>query len=226
MRAVWRNEIGGVTWQIGEGPDREFVKIGPAHVEYDPARDAARHTWAAQHIEVPLVLGVGEGPDGLYLHTRGLPGVTAVLPSLREQARTIIPRLGAALRRWHDTLPVADCPFTWAVPDRGATFAPPRAAGFAAVPPPHLVVSPRDTCSPNFLLDPDTLTLTGYVDLGQLGVADRYADLAPAILSLSWNYETVVPDVAEQRGLFCSGYGLDLDEGKLDFYVRLWNAGC
>ena len=41
-----------------------------------------------------------------------------------------------------------------------------------------LVVCHGDLCLPNVLLDPDTLEVTGFVDLGLLGVSDRHRDLA------------------------------------------------
>ena len=44
-----------------------------------------------------------------------------------------------------------------------------------------------DACAPNTLIDDDG-RCCGHVDLGDLGVADRWADLAVAMLSLSWNY--------------------------------------
>jgi kanamycin kinase len=38
-------------------------------------------------------------------------------------------------------------------------------------------------------------------------VADRWADIAVAMLSLSWNY------------------GVDADPARIEAYQRLWNAG-
>ena len=41
-----------------------------------------------------------------------------------------------------------------------------------------MVVCRGDPCMPNFMVDPKTLQCTGLIDLGRLGTADRYADLA------------------------------------------------
>ena len=30
LTPVWRNQLGGLTWQLGEGPQRRFVKWAPA----------------------------------------------------------------------------------------------------------------------------------------------------------------------------------------------------
>ena len=48
-----------------------------------------------------------------------------------------------------------------------------------------LVVCHGDLCLPNVLLDPETLTVTGIIDTGRLGVADRHADLALVTRSLT-----------------------------------------
>jgi aminoglycoside phosphotransferase len=50
-----------------------------------------------------------------------------------------------------------------------------------------LVVCHGDACAPNTLLTVDG-TCSGHVDLGVLGVADRWADLAVATWSAEWNY--------------------------------------
>ena len=44
-----------------------------------------------------------------------------------------------------------------------------------------------DACAPNTLLYDDG-TFAAHVDLGALGVADRWADLAVAAWSTEWNY--------------------------------------
>ena len=75
-----------------------------------------------------------------------------------------------------------------------------------------------DACAPNTLIDDDG-RCCGHVDLGDLGVADRWADLAVAMLSLSWNY----PGSWEDELL--DAYGLDLDPTRTDYYQRLWQAG-
>lgn len=41
---------------------------------------------------------------------------------------------------------------------------------------------------PNFMVDPKTLQCTGLIDLGRLGTADRYADLALMIANAEENW--------------------------------------
>jgi streptomycin 3"-kinase len=46
------------------------------------------------------------------------------------------------------------------------------------------VVCHGDACLPNVLFDPATLDVTGLIDLGRLGIADRYSDLALTTIQL------------------------------------------
>ncbi|SJN24748.1 phosphotransferase [Luteococcus japonicus] len=77
-----------------------------------------------------------------------------------------------------------------------------------------------DACNPNFLIGDDG-EVSGFVDLGRTGVADRHADLAPAVLSLGWNFGDGWTDT------FLTAYcadGLTVDRDLLELYIRLWNA--
>jgi len=40
-----------------------------------------------------------------------------------------------------------------------------------------LAVCHGDFCLPNVVLDPETLVVTGILDVGRLGIADRHLDL-------------------------------------------------
>jgi aminoglycoside 3'-phosphotransferase-2 len=77
-----------------------------------------------------------------------------------------------------------------------------------------LVVAHGDACLPNFLARDGQLT--GLIDCGRLGVADRYQDLALAARSISRNYgRAFIP-------AFFSAYGVDQpDEQKLAWYALL-----
>jgi kanamycin kinase len=123
------------------------------------------------------------------------------------------------LRYLHDTLPVAQCPFDWSVPYRLR-----RAVGDTAAlldPPPvdRLVVCHGDACSPNTLLAEGSGEAVAHVDLGALGVGDRWADLAVATMSLGWNYG---PGWEES---FLTAYGVGPDPVRSAYYRALWNVG-
>ncbi len=51
---------------------------------------------------------------------------------------------------------------------------------------------------PNFMVDPKTLQCTGLIDLGRLGTADRYADLALMIANAEENHGSLA---AANRGV-------------------------
>ena len=109
--------------------------------------------------------------------------------------------IGAGLRLLHDALPVDDCPFDWSVaePPGRHCRADARRRGLADPPPiDRLVVCHGDACAPNTLIDDDG-HCSGHVDLGDLGVADRWADLAVATLSLDWNYPALLGGRAARR---------------------------
>ena len=77
------------------------------------------------------------------------------------------------------------CPFGWSVEHRDTTWGPygcrrargQRAAGR------DIMVCHGDACSPNTLIAPDG-AFAGHVDLGMLGLADCWPDLAVATHSL------------------------------------------
>ncbi len=81
----------------------------------------------------------------------------------------------------------------------------------------HPVVCHGDACAPNTLLLDDG-TFAAHVDLGALGVADRWADLAVAAWSTEWNYGP------GYDGIVYSAYGVAPDAERIAYYRRLWVA--
>ena len=82
------------------------------------------------------------------------------------------------------------------------------------------VVCHGDFCLPNVLIGPDTSLVTGLIDLGRLGRADPYADIALLLA----NAREIWPDEDTARRAdddFASWYGIALDPARLDFYLRL-----
>jgi kanamycin kinase len=226
VRAIWVNGEGGVTFRVGSaGSDisrKEFIKV--AHADgADFAGEAVRLRWAARHVPVPPVLGSGldEGPEGhcAWLRTRALPGVSAVHPRWRAAPDVAVRAIGTGLRTLHDRLPVRSCPFDWSVAGRLAKLTPAARARVGEPPPiDQPVVCHGDACSPNTLID-DEGRCCGHLDFGELGVADRWADLAVATLSLGWNYPGPVWDAE-----FFAAYGVEPDPARIDYYRRLWQA--
>ncbi|MFJ5926844.1 aminoglycoside 3'-phosphotransferase [Kitasatospora sp. NPDC092948] len=233
---VWRNELGGVTFRLGDGPDRRFVKWAPAGSGADLDAEAERLCWAGEFTAVPEVLGLGGDETGRWLLTAGLPGRSAVDPEPRKTPARTVRAIGEGLRAFHEALPAADCPYDWSAPGRiaravalrrdPADWHPDlrhhgtvdRALAILADPPPVdvAVVCHGDACAPNTLIGDDGRP-SGHVDLGTLGVADRWADLAVASWSTVWNYGP-----GWERPLL-EAYGVTPDDERLAYYRLLWD---
>jgi kanamycin kinase len=213
VRAVWVNELGGVTFRV-DSRTPEFIKVGRPGTDF--ANEAHRLRWAAPYIAVPRVLDVGLDSEWAWLRTAGLPGRSAVHPRWQAAPDVAVRAIAMGLRTLHDTLPVRSCPFDWSAASRLATLT--RAE--LGEPPPidRLVVCHGDACAPNTLIGDDG-SCCGHVDLGDLGVADRWADLAVATLSLGWNYPGRDWDAE-----FFAAYGVEPDPLRIDYYRRLWQA--
>ncbi len=222
VRAVWVNEKGGTTFRIGPaapGPSStEYIKVAGARTA-GFGGEAWRLRWAARYAVVPVVLGVGRDGNSAWLRTRGLPGRSAVHPRWLASPDAAVRAIGAGLRALHDRLPVRSCPFDWSATGRLANVRPADRSGLGQPPPVDLlVVCHGDACSPNTLVDDDG-RCCGHVDLGALGTADRWADLAVATLSLEWNYPGRSRDAE-----FFAAYGIEPDPARIDYYRRLWRA--
>jgi kanamycin kinase len=240
-REVWENMLGGRTFEVGSGPDRCFVKWTPAASGISLADEAARLAWAGAFTPVPRVIGQGADEAGSWLVTSALPGQSAVMPRWQADPAAAVAAIGEGLRAMHDTLPVRDCPFSWMAADRLADarrrvrdgridladwheehqpLGTGRALDLLADIPPvdRLVVCHGDACAPNTLITDDG-RWSGHVDLGELGVADRWADLAVATWSTEWNYGP-----GWERPLL-DAYGVRPDPDRTRYYRLLWDLG-
>jgi kanamycin kinase len=214
-----------------------FVKWAPrserATIErVDLADEARRMQWAAQYTPVPHVLEVGADADSEWLATEAIEARSAVDPRWLAEPETAARAIGAGLRALHDALPVDQCPWTWSIADRIAVAETRVAQGHAADgwsdeardrlldAPDHdrLVVCHGDACAPNTLLADDG-SWAGHVDLGSLGIADRWADLSIATYSMGWNYGPGYDHLVYEA------YGIEEDPDRVAYYRLLWDLG-
>jgi kanamycin kinase len=218
IRVVWSNED-GLTFELGDGPRRRFMKWRPRETGLDLSGEVQRLEWAGQYISVPRVLGVGEDQEGRWFLSTPLTGESAVSPRWARQPEVAVTAIGEGLRLMHDSLPVVSCPFSWSVQVRLATVADPARAEELCDAPPvdRLVVCHGDACSPNTIIREDG-QVSGHVDLGSLGVADRWADLAVATMATTWNYGP------GWEGQLLDAYGIAPDPVRTQYYRTLWNA--
>jgi aminoglycoside phosphotransferase len=236
---VWENEIGGLTFEVGADWDHCFVKWAPAGTGADLHGEADRLVWAEPYTAVPHVLGWGRDHAGSWLVTAALPGHNAVADRWANDPRTAVRAIGEGLRALHDTLPVAACPYSWGAEQRLAGVQRRAADGnlgpddfhedhqplsldaalalLAEIPPvDQLVVCHGDSCAPNTLIAADG-RWSAHVDLGGLGIADRWADLAVATWSTAWNYG---PGWEQE---LLDAYGIAPDPRRTRYYRLLWD---
>ena len=239
VSVVWANPLGGLTFRVGAGQDGWFVKWAPAASGLDLAAEADRMRWVRPFSPVPKVVDTGEDAHGSWLVTTPLQGDSAVADRWTRQPGDAVRAIGAGLRHLHDHAPVERCPFSWSLADRvtlalrraregitepRAWHAEHRALGLAgarsilAEPPTvdRAVVCHGDACAPNTIVGGDGCW-SGHVDLGTLGVADRWADLAVATWSTAWNYGP-----GWERALL-DAYGIDPDPPRIAYYRLLWD---
>lgn len=231
LAPVWENQLGGLTFREdapGAGRYLKWIRAGVA--EIDLAAEAARLRWArAAGALVPEVLEQSADASGQWLVTAALPGESAVAPRWIAEPEPAARAIGAGLRILHDGLDPTSCPFDWSVERRLGQAEERRLRGLnqraddadyrrLADPPliDRLVVCHGDACAPNTLLD-ESGGFAGHVDLGALGVADRWADLAVAAWSTEWNYGT-----GYERFVY-EGYGVEPDAERIAYYRLLWD---
>ncbi|WP_433165914.1 phosphotransferase [Kribbella sp. CA-247076] len=198
-----------------------------------------RAEWlAGTGIPAATVVDWLESPDGACLMTSAVPGVAGSdLPSaVQVQA---MESLGRTFRDLH-SLP--DCPFERPLASviataedvvrRGAVnpafltdewrlLDPAELLARVVAERPYieigadLAVCHGDACLPNVFFDPESLAVTGMIDVGRLGIGDPYLDLALITIQL---YDEWSADPTP----FLRAYGVpDPDRRRLEFYRLL-----
>lgn len=225
---------------------RAFAKLVPPSLVTELREERDRTEWAARAgIPSAPVLDWTESSAGACLVTGAVPGVPAdgLDP---ERAVRAWPLILCAARRVHE-LASRDCPFDRGV-DRMISLASAVVAAHGVnhefLRPEQQDVDPRlllegllvdlprrqeqeaddlvvchgDLCLPNIRVDPRTLEVTGFIDLGRLGRADRHADLALLLA----NAQDTWPVHAERlESELERQYGREIEADRLRFYLHL-----
>lgn len=233
-------ESGGAVYRLhGKiGASDLFLKHGRGPIADDVIAEMVRLRWLTGHVPVPAVAGFVATQDDAWLVTTALPGRTAyqLLEAAPEDRGATVDALAAFLQRLH-AIPLAACPFTSDHAYRLAhareridaglveedAFDPSR-AGWTATQvwnamqrllpmPADPVVTHGDFSLDNILLlDGEVI---GCIDVGRVGIADRYQDLA-----ILWN--CLGEFDASLQGRFLERYGIAaVDERKLQFHLML-----
>jgi kanamycin kinase len=228
------------TWRL-DHPDRRsrYLKIKRQGCYPTLAGEATRAQWARPYLPVPEVIESGDDRTVEWMATSALDGRPAT-DGIHCDPATVVAALGEGLRRFHDRAPVDRCPFNFDlnialahVERRVATGLidpsdafnddhrhldlPAALALLDRLRPADedLVVCHGDYCPPNILLADGQAV--GYVDVGELGVADRWWDLAVATWSVTWNFGPGL----ETRLL--AAYGAAPDRDRQTFYRLLYD---
>jgi kanamycin kinase len=230
------------TWRLDRpGARARFVKVARVGAYPGLAAEADRTRWAGTNgLPVPEVIATGSDGTVDWLVTAGICGLPGTDPSLGD-VRKVVVALAEGLRRLHDTAPVTECPFDFrlvaamaharrrvaaGLVDPGADFdedhrhLDPQGAldQLERLRPDgeDLAVCHGDYCPPNALIADGRVT--AYVDLGELGVADRWWDLAVATRAVTWNYGPGL------EPLFLAVYGAPPDPQRQAFYRLLYDV--
>lgn len=233
-------EAGAAVYRLARpGQPDLYLKHGRGAVAEAVVDEMVRLRWLQGRLPVPRLMHFEATSREAWLLTRALPGRTAYqrLCDSPERMPQIVATLARTLAQLH-RMPVSSCPFQAPLELRLAQARQRLDAGlidaddFDAArrgwrpaqvwwalqrlrPAAHDAVVCHGDCSlDNLLLDAQG-RLTGLIDLGRLGVADRFQDLA-----ILWNCLDEFGPRA-QRTLFAA-YGLaPPDRRRLDFYLCL-----
>jgi len=218
---IWQNEVGGLTFRVEAAGGSVFFKWDPHGSIESLSDERERLGWLAGRFPAPRVLAAGRDASGEWLVTADLGALSAVSAEWKARPEAAVRAIAHGLRMLHDGLDADACPFSWSVDTRVAAAArhgvtvPPTLR--EAPPIERLVVCHGDPCSPNTLIAASG-EFAAIVDVARVGVADRWADLAVASMSLGWNYGD------GWEGLFFEEYGIQPDPLRIAYYRALWDA--
>ncbi|HLJ81410.1 MAG TPA: APH(3') family aminoglycoside O-phosphotransferase, partial [Ktedonobacterales bacterium] len=190
-------------------------------------------------LPVPEALAFVEDAASAYLLLSEVPGIMSCDASFADDIPVLVRLLAAGLRQLH-ALDYSTCPLDQRLDRKLALAAENIAAGLvdeAEVDPrghaedapgllrwlmehrpaaEDLVFTHGDYCLPNILINSAHTAISGFIDLGRAGVADRYQDLALAARSLAYNFGP------GWEPLLWQAYGLtSVDAAKREYYVLL-----
>lgn len=195
-----------------------------------------RLDWLKNRLPVPEVLLFAETENADYLLLSEISGVPASDDSLKNDVPRLIEQLVEGLKTIHD-LPVENCPFDERLDVKTelahrrmlkglvdeSDFDEERKGRTAADVFDELVETKPaaedsvfthgDYCLPNVIVKNGKLS--GFVDLGSAGVADKYRDIALLTRSVAHNFG------GERAKNVCEIYGVEPDLQKLRFYRLL-----
>lgn len=213
-----------------------YLKIAARQPGFSLLREKNILDWLKNRLPVPEVLLFAETERADYLLLSEIDGAPASDDSLRKDARRIVEQLTNALKNIH-ALSIADCPFDQRLERKierarqrmlnglvdEADFDEERQGRpveelfgeLIATRPTNedLVFTHGDYCAPNVIFKNGRPS--GFVDLGNAGIADRFQDLALLSRSVGYNFGD------EWEESVFEIYGVEPDRKKINFYKLL-----
>ncbi len=214
-----------------------YLKLAPVVRERELSAEIARMDWLQGRLPVPVVVDSGVEDNWAWLLMSEVPGRPLHDRCFSGRSYQVARLLAGGLKQLH-SLPVSECPFDMRL-ERMLSMAHDHLvdgkvdeddfdssqAGRSAKElwdevlerrptAEDLVVVHGDYCLPNVVAREEMIS--GFLDLGRTGVADRYRDLALVTRSLASNGHAAAVDA------FFEAYGLTkVDHEKIEFYRLL-----
>ncbi|MEK3839153.1 APH(3') family aminoglycoside O-phosphotransferase [Paenibacillus sp. FSL R7-0128] len=232
---IWVNTARTYYIQSKSGLNK-YLKIQEVGKAESLERQAQRLLWLYNKLPVPKVIDFGLIGNYEYLLTLELPGVEASNMQYSSNTEEMISLLAQGLRRIHE-VSIKDCPFDHSFEQLMSTIQYKLSRGikfdskelhrrfgednveklllevnnYSRELKEDLVFTHGDYSLPNIIIANDSIS--GFFDLGNCGIAERYYDLAVAEKSIIRNF-------GEQWvKLFFSSYGVsEIDYAKIRFY--------
>ena len=219
------------------GQSALYLKVSPKSHWMELLEEKRRIDWLQGRLPVPQAIAYEASEQGEYLLLTALPGRDAASLTGDEPNENIVRLLAAGLRMVHE-VPMDECPFNMML-DREiekarynvvnglvdeADFDDIRMGRTAAEvfddllrtrpTEEDLVFTHGDYCLPNVMIGGEEVT--GFVDWGRAGVADRYKDISLVVRSLKLNTGE------DFTTGFFQAYGImDPDAEKVEYYMLL-----
>lgn len=213
-----------------------YLKISSRIAGFSLLKESNILDWLKNRLPVPETLAFGEDENTDYLLLSAIEGIPASDDRLKADVSQIIEQLASGLKIIHG-LPIENCPFDERLDNKikiareriskglidetdfdekrlGRTVEDLFREAIAAKPDREdLVFTHGDYCVPNVILENGKLS--GFVDWGSAGIADRHQDLALLTRSISYNFGKEWEEKAFEI------YGIEPDWKKINFYRLL-----
>lgn len=229
--------------------EKFVLKISPVSAEADN-EVAMLQEWLPGKLPVPKIIEVEHKNQQLFVLMERLNSLSAAEPSARQHPQQLMQALAQALKQLWD-VDINSCPSDQRLNnkldqarsnirqnrvDRHQVeantfgldgFEDPMALLIwleANQPKEDLVFSHGDFCLPNVFFSHDLSRVSGYIDLGRAGIADRYQDIALAYRSLKHNFAGAYDDYqAAEADAFELFTYLEMipDWDKINYYILL-----